>query len=266
MSQASTLITLVALSLAGTHAAVAQENPPSSRWVEIGKPHLAKRADTYVLVHAITSTASRDRFWALVEVNAPDGSRMCEWLKTLEPRQAYRFECPLQEAAAQKYASRVRVYSDAKLEDRELLYEPVLDVTPQRLGAAEDAPAGAATVPDGVFEAIDAPLPITFKPTWYRRLDRGFAMRAYEHSGDFTVTPDELMFVNGKTTVRIPHTKVLSVRWEPVPNDIANHWLVVRFTNDAGQADGVAFRDGGRMGTRGNTGPIYQAVRRAVEK
>jgi hypothetical protein len=264
MSQPSILVALVAFSMTAAHPAVAQENPPSSRRVELGKPHLAKRGDKAVLVHTVTSTASKDRSWALVEVNGPDGSRKCEWLKTLEPKQAYRFECPVD--ADQKYASRVRVYSDAKLEDRELFYEPVLDVTRQLLGAAENTPAGATAVPDGVFEAIDAPLPVTFKPTWYRRVDKGFGMRAYENSGDFTVTPDELVFVDGKTTVRIPHAQITSVRWEPLPNDIANHWVVVRFTNAEGKPDGVAFRDGGRMGTRGSTGVIYQAARRAVKK
>jgi len=51
-----------------------------------------------------------------------------------------------------------------------------------------------------------------------------------------------------------------------LPNDIANHWVVVRFKNDEGKDDGVAFRDGGRIGLRGETGPIYQALRRAAKK
>ena len=116
MSHSNTVaITLVALSLIAAPTASAQEKPPSSRWVEVSKPSLAKKGNTYFLVHAITSTVSKDLSWALVEVNSPDGSRKCEWLKRLEPKQAYRFECPLQEAAGQKFASRVRVYSNAKL-------------------------------------------------------------------------------------------------------------------------------------------------------
>jgi hypothetical protein len=51
-----------------------------------------------------------------------------------------------------------------------------------------------------------------------------------------------------------------------MPNDIANHWVIVRFTNDEGKADGVGFRDGGRLGNRQGTGKIYQAVRRAAKK
>jgi hypothetical protein len=86
-------------------------------------------------------------------------------------------------------------------------------------------------------------------------------MKAYENSGDLTVSADELAFVDGKKTVRIPRARILSVRWEPLPNDIANHWIVVKFTNDEGKPDGVAFRDGARMGTRGRSGPIYQAVK-----
>lgn len=265
MTQSSISVTLIALSLIAAHGAIAQ-NPPESRFVEVWKPHVAKRGQTHVLVHGITSTAPRDRFWALVEVNNPDGSRKCEWLKMLDPRQRYRFECPLPDAAGEKYTSRVRVYSDAKLQDREILYEPVLAVTQQLVDAAENVDAEPPGVPEGVFEAIEAPLPVTFKPTWYRRVDRGFAMRAYENSGDLTVTADELVFVDGRNTVRIPYAQILSVRWEPLPNDIANHWVVVRFTSTEGKPDGVGFRDGGRLGLRGNTGPIYQAVRRVAKK
>lgn len=269
MSNPNTVaIILAALSLIAAPSASAQDKPPSSRWVELSKPYLAKKGDAFLLVHAITSTASKELSWALVEVNSPDGSRKCEWLKKLEPKQAYRFECPLQDAAGQKFASRVRIYSNAKLTDREVLYEPVLDVTPQGLAAADTASvsAGTTVVPDGVVEGMDVTLPATFKPTWYRRVDRGFSMRAYENSGDLTVSADELAFVDGKKTVSIPHARILSVRWEPLANDIANHWVVVRFTNDEGKPEGVAFRDGGRMGLRGETGIIYQAVRRAVKK
>ena len=128
--------------------------------------------------------------------------------------------------------------------------------------AVEMSAAAPTAVPVGIFEGVETALPATFKPTWYRRLDKGFGMKAYENSGDLTVSADELVFVDGKKTVRIPQARILSVRWEPLPNDMANHWVVVRFTNEEGKADGVAFRDGGRMGTRGSTGPIYQAVRR----
>ena len=242
----------------------AQNNPPTSRWVELGKLHLAKHGNAIVVVQTITSLASRekDRFWALVEVNGADESGQCDWLKTLEPKQAYRFECPVKNPGGQKYTARVRVYRDAKLEDRELFYEPVIDVTPQLLASAENTASAPAAVPVGIFESIETPLPATFKPTWYRRVDKGFGMRAYENSGDLTVSAEELVFVDGNKTVRIPQARILSVQWEPLPNDIANHWVVVRFTNDEGKPDGVAFRDGGRMGTRGSTGPIYQAVRR----
>jgi hypothetical protein len=51
-----------------------------------------------------------------------------------------------------------------------------------------------------------------------------------------------------------------------LPSDIANHWVVVRFTSEEGKEDGVAFRDGGRLGLRGETGPIYQALRSAAKK
>ena len=75
MSNRSTAATaLVTLALAWASDAGAQSNPPTSRWVELGKPHLAKRGNAIVLVQSITSTASKDRFWALVEVNGADDS------------------------------------------------------------------------------------------------------------------------------------------------------------------------------------------------
>jgi hypothetical protein len=261
-------VLLIALSLFAAETSSAQDTPPSSRWFEISKPHVAKRADQYVLAYNITSTVRTDRFWALVEINNPDGSRRCEWLKTLEPKQAYRFECPLEEKTAQKYATSVRVYSDAKLEDREVFYRPELTVTTEMLETASAGAdrAGPTVVPDGVVEGVEAALPATFKPTWYRRLDRGFSMRAYEHSGDLTISAEQLTFVDGKTTVRIPFAQITSVRWEAMPGDIANHWVVVRFTNEAGTADAVGFRDGGRLGLRGSTGPIYVALRRTAKK
>ena len=260
-------IVLVVVSVFTAERAVAQETPPQSKYYELDKVHLAKRDNSYVLVHTIASTASKDRFWALVEVNNADGSRKCEWLKVLEPKQRYQFECPVEAKVGQKYPSRVRVYSDAKLTDRELFYEPVLDITADRLSAAAAVKDSTATVvPDGTFEAGEPALPATFKPTWYRRVDKGFGLRAYENSGDLTVSSDQLLFVDGKKTVRIPHSQIVSVRWEPLPNDIANHWVVVRFKNEEGKDDGVAFRDGGRMGLRGETGPIYQALRHAAKK
>lgn len=255
------VIALGIVSLALAAAAGAQNAPPESRWVELSRPHLAKRGNAVVLVQTITSTSSKDRFWALVEVNAADESRSCDWLKTLEPRQSYRFECPLDNPGGQKYLARVRVFGKATLEDREVFYEPEITVTPQMLTAAEALKGADDVVPVGTFESGEAPLPATFKPTWYRHIDKGFGMRAYENSGDLTVSADEILFVDGKKIVRIPRARILSVRWEPLARDIANHWVVVRFTNDEGKPDGVAFRDGARMGNRGRSGPIFLAAR-----
>jgi len=260
-------IAVVFVGLLAVQSVSAQETPPNGKYYDLDKVYLAKRDKTVLLVHTITSTASKVRSWALVEVNNADGSRRCEWLKVLEPKQHYRFECPVEATAGVKYPSRVRIYSDAKLTDRELFYEPVLDITADRLSAAAAVTDSKGTVvPDGTFESDAPAFPATFKSTWYRRVDKGFGLRAYENSGDLTVTTDDLQFVDGKKTVRIPHSQVLSVRWEPLPGDIANHWVVVRFKNDEGNEDGVAFRDGGRLGLRGETGPIYQALRRAAKK
>ena len=134
------------------------------------------------------------------------------------------------------------------------------------LPKAAPAAGGAITVPEGVIEAAELPLPSTHQPTWYRRINKGFSMRAYENSGDLTIEADALLFVDGPKTVRIPFSRIISVRWEPLDNDIANHWAVVRFTNDEGKEDGAAFRDGGRLGRRQGTGMIYVTLHRAAKK
>jgi hypothetical protein len=255
------VISLVFLSIVAASPVRAQSAAPSSRWVEIGKPFVAKRGNGIVLVQTITSTASKEKSWALVEMDGSDETAACDWMKVLEAKQSYRFECALKNPAGVKFSTRVRIFKDAELDDRELLYEPEFTVTTQQIAAAEAVASTVAVVPPGTFEAMTTPLPATFKPTWYRRIDKGFGMKAYENSGDLTVSADEILFVDGKKTVRVPIAKISSVRWEPLPNDIANHWIVVKFTNDDGKPDGIAFRDGARMGTRGRSGPIYEAVR-----
>src|SRR5262245_34946488 len=99
-------IAFVFAGLLAVGSAVAQETPPKSDHYELDKVRLAKRENTYLLIQTITSTMPRDRFWALVEVNNSDGSRRCEWLKVLEPKQHYRFECPVDATPGLKYPSR----------------------------------------------------------------------------------------------------------------------------------------------------------------
>lgn len=257
---------LLVLSLASASPAAAEQiGVPEHRDVAFGRPHLARRGKNIVLVQTITSTSDKAKRWVLVDMTGSDETAPCDWLKVVEARQSYRFECPLKNPTG-TYTTRVRVFKDAALDDREIHWIPELAVGPAQLAAATDATTELPAVPLGTFENLAATLPATFKPTWYRHVDKGFGMRAYENSGDLTVAPDELLFVDGKKTIRIPYARVQSVRWEPLQHDIANHWIVVRFTNDDGKPDGVAFRDGARMGTRGRSGPIYQAVRQPTKK
>jgi hypothetical protein len=255
-------VALLVLSIGLPPCAGAQNTPPESRWVVISKPYLAKGSGGIALVHTIGST-SKENLWAIVDMNGTDDTAPCTWLKVIEPKQSYRFECPLNNPAGQKYSTRVRIFRDAQLDDREIHYVPELAVSESMIAAAETAAPAQAAVPPGTFESMATTLPATFKSTWYRRVDKGFGMRAYENSGDLTVSTEELLFVDGDKTVRIPYAQIQSVRWEPLPNDIANHWIVVKFTNGEGKPDGVAFRDGARMGTRGRSGPIYQAAGQA---
>lgn len=252
-------LVIVALSLAAL--------PVDPAWAQRPVGTLETRDGGQVFVFTTDGSAKRPK-WVEVEVNNADGSRRCEWLKMIEPKQVYRFECPVTLAVGDKVPTRVREYNDAKLEDREFFWDPVVSVTSGFLANAKPSPpaGGAITVPEGVIEAAELPLPSTHKPTWYRRINKGFSMRAYENSGDLTIEADALVFVDGPKTVRIPFSKIISVRWEPLDNDIANHWAAVRFTNDEGKEDGVAFRDGGRMGNRQGTGMIYVTLHRAAKK
>ena len=255
-------VAVVMLSIVLPPLAGAQNTPPDSRWAQISKPILAKRGNVILLTHTISGT-SRENVWAIVDMNGTDDTAPCTWLKVIEPKQSYRFECPLKNPAGQKYSTRVRIFRDALLDDREIHYVPELAVSDAMVAAAENAASAPPSVPPGTFESTATTFPATFKPTWYRRVDKGFGMRAYENSGDLTVSATELLFVDGDKTVRIPFAKIQSVRWDTLPNDIANHWIVVKFINDEGKPDGVAFRDGARMGNRGRSGPIYLAVRNA---
>jgi hypothetical protein len=254
---------VVMWSLVVTSAAA--QNSPDHRHVAFGKPHLGKRGNTIVLVQTITSTSDKEQRWVMVDMTGSDDTAPCDWLKRVGARQSYRFECPLKNPTGTTYTTRVRVFKDAQLDDREIHWIPELVASAPVVAAAVDAASEPPTVPRGTFEHTAATLPATFKPTWYRRVDKGFGMRAYENSGDLTVSADDLLFVDGDKTVRIPYTRIQSVRWEPLPNDIANHWVVVRFTSEDGKQDGVAFRDGARLGNRGRTGPIYQAVRQPTK-
>jgi hypothetical protein len=81
----------------------------------LGTPYLAKRGNAIFLRYNIKSTSSKDKWWALVDMNGSEETRRCDWLKTLEPNQSYSFECPLKNPGGQKYDMRVRLFRDVDL-------------------------------------------------------------------------------------------------------------------------------------------------------
>lgn len=261
MSVRSSTLALMALTLVLRPDGRAEAQIPDGRLVD--------RDGGHVFIYEIEGHSS-DPKWAEVEVNNADGSRRCEWLTKLEPKVNYRFECPVTVAAGDRIPLRFRLYKDAKLDDRQHFSDPTIDVSANYLADAKKprpaAKPGTVLPPEGTIEAVDIPLPATFEPTWYRRINKGFSMRAYENSGDLTIEPDGLVFVDGKTTVRVKFSQITAVRWEPLGADIANHWVSVRFTNDEGKEDGIAFRDGGMLGRRQHTGQIYVTLHRAAKK
>jgi hypothetical protein len=262
-------VSLVLLCLAIPATSETQQ-PPESKWFEFKPGGLRGAAGGYALVYGIRNT-SREPQWAMVEFDNPDGDRLCEFIKKIEPGAAIDFECPVAAVTAgQSYQLTLAVYEDERLTDRMVRFEPVLKVTEPELAEADKAgaasPAASRALVTTLDEGAATPFPATFKPTWYRRVERGFSLRAYEDSGDLTVHADALVFTAGKKTIRIPVSQITSVRLDSLPRDIANHWVVVRFTNDEQKPDGVGFRDGARMGGGQDTRLIYMAVRRAAKK
>lgn len=243
---------------------------PESRWFEFKPGGLRAAPSGYALEYGLHNTSKQPQ-WVMAEFDNPDGSRLCEFIKKIEPKSSFEFECPVAAVkVAESYKLTLAVYGDDRLTDRMVRFEPVIPITEAELATADRARPAAADASSPLATIVDegapTPFPATFKPTWYRRLDRGFSLRAYEHSGDFTVTPDALIFIDGKTTIRIPVSQITSVRHGPIPRDIANHWVIVRFTNDQQQPDAVAFRDGSRIGLGQDTRLMYLAARRAAKK
>lgn len=263
---------VVAVALVGLFGQPAgAQRPPSSKWVEFKPGGLMGGGDALAMVYGVANI-SKQPVWVLAEFNSPGGDRLCEFLKKIEPGASTLFECAVAAIMAdQRYPLKLSVYSDDRLASRVERFEPTFRTSQQELTSFEKLraattdtrPTPLANVDDG---AASADLPTTFEPTWYRRLQRGFSLKAYEDSGQLTVSVDTLVFTAGEKVVRIPLAQITSVRLAGVPRDIANDWVVVRFTGDDQKPDGVGFKDGSGLGNGKGTGVMYLTIRRATRK
>ena len=266
----STVVAVMLVGLSG-HVVTGAQRPPSSKWVEFKPGGLMGVAEGYALVYGIANT-SKQPLWAMVEFDTEAGERQCEFIKKIEPGVSFLFQCPYMAVVpGQRYPLKLRVYTEDRLTGQVASFEPMFRATEAELAAFEKVRAGLTDAPRVTDKALDEgatspDLPTSFEPTWFRRLQRGFSLRAYEDSGRLTVATDALVFTAGDKTVRISFSQITSVRLDGMPRDMANNWVVVRFTNDEQKPDGVGFRDGAGLGNGKGTSMMYLTVRRASQK
>ncbi len=270
LSKAAQVVVAVLL-CSPSHTMSAAQRPPSSKWVEFKPGGLMGVAGGYALVYGIANT-SKQLLWAMVEFNTPSGDRQCEFIKKIEPGASFLFQCPMTAILpGERYPLKLSVYADDRLAERVARFESVFRTSEQELAAFNKVRESLADAPSVSINALDdgaasPALPTSFEPTWFRRLQRGFSLKAYEDSGQLTVNADALVFTAGDKTVRIPVSNITSVRLDGMPRDLANDWVVVRFTNEGQKPDGVGFKDGARLGNGRDTGMMYLAVRRVAQK
>lgn len=250
--KAAPVVAVLLLSLLSQLTSAAQR-PPSSRWVEFKPGGVMGVAGGYALIYGIANM-SKQPLCAMVEFNSPAGDRQCEFIERIEPGASSLFSCPFTTIQpGERYPMRLSVYTDDRLAERVARFEPVFRAHERELAEFNKLRADRTDLPSMPVSASDdgaasPELPTSFEPTWFRRLQRGFSLRAYEDSGQLTVNADALVFTAEGKTLRIPVSQVTSVRFDGMPRDLANDWVVVRFINDEQKPDGVGFKDGTGLG------------------
>jgi len=69
-------------------------------------------------VHGLQNTSKQPQ-WVMAEFDNPDGSRLCEFIKKVEPKTSFEFACPVAAVkAAESYQLTLAVYGDDRLTDR----------------------------------------------------------------------------------------------------------------------------------------------------
>ncbi len=79
-------------------------------------------------------------------------------------------------------------------------------------------------------------LPVTIDKTWYRTGKVRLFGKSYEQSGTLTVSEDGVDFSSDKGKVSIAKESITSVVRGFLSPDIQNAWVIIRYTNPAGEA------------------------------
>lgn len=88
----------------------------------------------------------------------------------------------------------------------------------------------------GIAVDPNVTLPVTIEKTWYRTGKVRLFGKAYEQSGTLTVSENGVDFSSNKGTVNIPKGSITKVEWGHLSPDIQNEWVIVRYTDPAGEA------------------------------
>jgi hypothetical protein len=99
---------------------------------------------------------------------------------------------------------------------------------------------GAVMIPaqsrGGIAVDPNVTLPVTVEKTWYRTGKVRLFGKAYEQSGTLTVSENGVDFSFKKGTVNIPKGSIIKVEWGQLSPDMQNEWVIVHYTDPAGEA------------------------------
>ena len=106
-------------------------------------------------------------------------------------------------------------------------------------------------------------LPVTIEKTWYRTGKARLFGKSYEQSGTLTVTNAGVGFSSNKATVNIARESITKVEWGKLSPDIQNDWVIVRYTDPAGEV--IAAFKGALFSGRGKDNLIFSAILKLME-
>jgi hypothetical protein len=106
-------------------------------------------------------------------------------------------------------------------------------------------------------------LPVTIEKTWYRTGKARLFGKAYEQSGTLTVSDAGVDFSSNKGTVNIRRESITKIEWGKLSPDIQNDWVIVRYTDSAGEA--IAAFKGALFSGGGKDNLIFSAMLKLLE-
>jgi hypothetical protein len=128
---------------------------------------------------------------------------------------------------------------------------------------AGPAPVQVSPTPAGA----ELQLPITMDKVWIRaRKKKGMAkLRAYNHSGDLTITDDGIEFVAKKNSYFFPMHSLTMISYGKFGSNVDTRWAVVGI-REGETTRLMGFRDGRKLGYGNDTEAIFHNLRLAAKK